>query len=101
MQDGIVVGNMSMEEFKVLRAGKGAGTLPSPQRLAILALEPGNVIILAHTEVGCNLGGEKSRYCNLSQMTSYANKHGANGRLFMSRHLPDGNVAIGCVAKPE
>ena len=87
---------MSLEEFEAHRPTRGKAASSPPQMKAIQKMTPGTAIILDHGEfrcqvsnggTACNLLGRISRFRLTSPYT------------FQCYHLPDGRLAVACVAK--
>lgn len=85
---------MTIEEFEAIPRNTRP---PTPQRLAILAMQVGEALILNHDGV---VHGSANGHCGLTKIVSYATKMSRNYR-YKSRHLPDGGVAVACYAKEQ
>jgi hypothetical protein len=84
---------MTMEEFKAL---SGAGiTQKSEQRKLVEAMAPGDILKISHK----GLRHKSANSCGLRAAIQHASQ--VSGYRYLSRHLPDGRVAVACFEKGD
>jgi len=88
----LVIEQVSLEAFYELKSNNQGAI--SPQRVVIEAMDTGTAIILEHGRLACyhKPGGAG---CGFGSVARLAGKK--TGKHYMTRHLPDGRVAIACV----
>lgn len=67
----------------------------SPQMQAIRDMLLNSAMILSHEGIRC--GKKSSAGCSLNASLSIERRQ--SGRQYISRHLPDGRIAVACVKK--
>lgn len=97
--------DISLECFRnsIPRGGRGG---PSRQCEVIRAMAVGSATILKHEPLKCYRGKPRNRGngtgtgtgCSFQTMLSFENKS-STSRRYSARHLPDGRVAVACIAK--
>jgi hypothetical protein len=93
--------DISVERFNSLQRSRGG---PSPQCEAIRAMAVGSAMILGHEPLKCYRGKPRDNGhgtgtgCSFQTMLSFESKN-STSRRYAAHHLPDGRVAVACIAK--
>ena len=86
---------ISIEEFKEIKiGGVRVGKAPSAALLAIRAMPVNSALVLSHE---CT----SMKPCSTIRTVVSENNNNKQNRLYSSRHLPSGELAVACFARDE
>ena len=88
--------SMSMEDFDALPGGR-KGREPSFQQKAVRAMLPNTVLQFSHEGLDCKWTNGRRIACSFNHMIASERRRGQHG--YIAKHLPDGRVAVACLAK--
>lgn len=88
---------ISIEQFNEL-GGNGRGRKKHPTMIAIEAMETGTAMIIDHYGK-CGKANGRVSCTMMSAISWYSRNH--KTKFYSGRHLPDGRMAIACLARQE